>query len=77
MIATANDTALRHFFAAVGKFDHAKFWDWASKVARENTVLVSEATLPDDRHIEDTEPYMAGPHRDRQEYLIRVKASRA
>ena len=64
-------------YAAVGKFDHIKFWDWASKVARENTVLVSEATLPDDRYIEDFERYMAGPHGDRQEYLIRVKASRA
>jgi DNA adenine methylase len=64
-------------YAAVGKFNHAKFWDWASRVARrENTVLVSEATLPDDRYIEDFERYMAGPHGDRQEYLIRVKASR-
>jgi hypothetical protein len=63
---------------AVGKFDTPKFWDWASRVARENTVLVSEATLPDDRYIEeDPEGYMAGPHNDRQEYLILVKASRA
>jgi hypothetical protein len=62
-------------YAAVGEFDTPKFWDWANKVARENTVLVSEATLPDDRNIiAGVEPYMAGPYNDRQEYLIRVRS---
>ena len=33
-------------YVAVGEFDTPKFWDWASKMARKNTVLVSEADLP-------------------------------
>lgn len=65
-------------YAAVGgEFDHAKFWDWAARMARHNnTMLVSEATLPPTQYIEEVEPYMAGRHGDRQEYLILVKASR-
>ena len=46
-----------------------------SEMARENTVLVSEAILPLDRYVESVEPYMAGRYNGRQEYLIRVKAS--
>jgi site-specific DNA-adenine methylase len=65
-------------FAAVGgDFDDKAFWEWCSRMAaRGNTVLVSEATLPDNRYIKSTEGYKAGKHNARQEYLILVKPSR-
>ncbi len=62
--------------ATAGEFVHDRFWDWcAMMVARNNVVLVSEETLPPRRYIAGKQGYMGGPHNNRQEYLIRVRAS--
>jgi site-specific DNA-adenine methylase len=56
-------------------FDTPKFWDFCARLVRNgNIVLVSEATPPPKRYVEEKHPYMAGPHGDRQEWLFKVAA---
>ena len=56
-----------------GEFDHEGFWDWASRVARKNTVLVSEWTLPEPKYVASKERYVAGKGKVRRdEWLIKV-----
>lgn len=60
----------------VGDFDFDGFWDWAAKMARKNTVLVSERTLPPGRYIAGKQAYMAGAGQGRRkEWLIRVRSA--
>lgn len=59
--------------AQYGEFDYEKFWDWAARVARKNTVLVSERTLPEPRYVASKERYVAGTgSAARDEWLIKV-----
>jgi DNA adenine methylase len=46
--------------AQQGEFDFDAFWDWAARVARCNTVLVSERVLPEAKYVASKEKYQAG-----------------